>query len=45
MFLPQLDWFSFTDRVFFLVAYMLPMAVIVFGLALFIEYKRETRKK
>lgn len=45
MFFQQLDWFSFSDRVFFLVAYMLPMTVMVFGLALFVEYKRETRKK
>lgn len=45
MFFHQLDWFNFADRLFFLFAYMLPMTIIVFGLALFIEYKRETKKR
>lgn len=45
MFFPQLDWFSFSDRLFFVLAVMLPMAVIIFGISLVIEYNVEMRKR
>lgn len=39
------DWFSVSDRLFVLFAYIAPLtALFVFG-ALFIEYKTETRKR
>ena len=41
----QLDYFNFFDRLFFLFAYCLPLTVIVFGIALVIEYNVEMRKK
>ncbi len=39
------DWFSVSDRLFVLFAYIAPITVFcVFG-ALFIEYKNEMRKR
>lgn len=39
------DWFSVSDRLFVLFAYIAPLTVFfVFG-ALFIEYKKEMRKR
>lgn len=39
------DWFSVSDRLFVLFAYIAPLTVFfVFG-ALFIEYKTEMRKR
>lgn len=39
------DWFSVSDRLFVLCAYIVPLtALFVLG-ALFIEYKKEMRKR
>lgn len=41
----QLDWFNDADRMFFLFAYMLPLAVVIFGIALVAEYNLEMKKQ
>lgn len=43
--MPQLDWSSYADRMFFLFAYMLPIATLVYVCSLFVEYKLEVRAK
>lgn len=39
------DWFSVSDRLFVLCAYIVPLTVFVLFGALFIEYKNEMRKR
>ena len=39
------DWFSVSDRLFILFAYIVPLTVFVLFGVLFIEYKTETRKR
>lgn len=39
------DWFSVSDRLFILFAYIAPLTVFFVLGALFIEYKTETRKR
>lgn len=43
--MPQLDWFNDADRMFFLLAYMLPIAILAYICCLFVEYKLEVRAK
>lgn len=41
----MLNWFCMTDRIFFMFAYIAPLtALFVLG-TLFIEYKKEMRKR
>ena len=39
------DWFSVSDRLFVLFAYIVPLTVFFLFGVLFIEYKTETRKR
>lgn len=39
------DWFSVSDRLFILFAYIAPLTVFVLFGVLFIEYKNEMRKR
>lgn len=39
------DWFSVSDRLFVLFAYIAPLTALFVLVALFIEYKTETRKR
>lgn len=39
------DWFSVSDRLFVLFAYIVPLTVFFLFGVLFIEYKKEMRKR
>lgn len=39
------DWFSVSDRIFVLFAYIAPLTALVLFGVLFIEYKNEMRKR
>lgn len=39
------DWFSVSDRLFVLFAYIAPLTALFVLVALFIEYKTEMRKR
>lgn len=41
MFFQQLDWFNSADRMFFLFAYMLPLAIVIFGIAILIDERKK----
>lgn len=41
----MLNWFCMTDRIFFLFAYIAPLTALIVLVTLFVEYKKEMRKR
>lgn len=41
----MLNWFCMTDRIFFMFAYIAPLIALIVLVTLFVEYKKEMRKR